>query len=169
MVVEMSALHPECLPLPDWLPAAQSRLQAAGAARHATDTGPCLTELFTLFARRCLIACPSPHHAPRHKGAAPSASGLSRALVAAGSGHVVTAHRATLDLDHLAAQMIARLDGRRSLEQIAEELLDEVRSGRLPAQAGINVEKWSDEKLRKRMQMTYRELLARFARYGILE
>lgn len=169
MVVEMSALQPVCLPLPDWLPAAQSRLQAAGADRYATDTGPCLTELFTLFARRCLIACPSPHHAPRHKGAAPSASGLSRALVAAGSGHVVTAYHATLDLDNLAAQMIARLDGRRSLEQIAEELLDEVRSGHLPAPTGIHVEKWSDEKLRKRMQMTYRELLARFARYGILE
>lgn len=169
MVAEMSARHPSCLALPDWLPAARARLEATGAARYAADTQPCLMELFALFARRALIACTSVRHAPRHDSAAPSASPLARAMVAAGSGHVVTACHATLDLDSLAAKLIELPDGRRSADRIAEDLLDDVRSGRLPAPAGINAKKWSEEKLRKRMHTTCRDLLARFARYGILE
>lgn len=169
MVVEMSAHHPACLPLPEWLAGAQARLHAAGADRYENDTGPCLTELFTLYARRQLIARPERHDTRRREPGPPRASALARTLAATGSGHVVTAFHATLDLDNLARRMILLLDGSRSAEQIAGELLEEVRSGRLPPPAGINVEKWTEDKLRRRMQAACRDLLARLARYGILE
>lgn len=150
---DLAGRFPDALPLAQLLPAARERVARAGARAAAEELDALLAELFGLFARDAIRAHPVPRTIAGDPGGKPRASALARALVAGGRTQLPTRDHANLDLDPLAARLVALMDGTRDLEA----LLAGTQGALAPALARGSLER----ELRGR--------IALFRRYGLLD
>ena len=167
VVLQLSAAYPDCLPLTDVVPAAMQQVAAAGGAA-AGDAGACLEELFSLFAHGGVAAHTRGRSFPAPATDRPRASRLALAQLDAGHERVTTVHHGNLDVDPFAARLLRYLDGSRTLEEATQALADDLTSGRLRAPADIAPGKWPRERLLSRVREAVQELVALFARHGVL-
>jgi hypothetical protein len=133
---------------------------AAGAPSLADDLDALISELFGLFARDAVRCHLSPRDPPTAPTGPPRATDLALALVRAGRAQVPTRDHANLDLDPLAARLVALMDGSRGLDDLAAALGDPPRTGSPPNRPRAK-EKGRDPRVPG--------LVALFGRYGLLE
>jgi hypothetical protein len=127
----------------------------------------CLQELFSLFAHNAIGAQPDPCHQPPSALDRPQVWPLALAQLALGARRVTTLNHANLDLDAFATQLIGYLDGTRTPGEIAQALTDDLLQGRLTPPKELTTA-WPRNKLLARAQTATNELIALFARHGIL-
>ena len=130
LLLELAGRYPDALPLSQLLPAAQRRVQAAGAG-HADEVDALLAELFGLFARGNLRASLHPRRSVAAVAPRPAATALARAQVASGQDQVATIDHGNLGVDALAARLIGYLDGTRTVPELAARLQADLASGAL--------------------------------------
>ena len=168
MLLEMADRQPDLQRLDAMLPAVQQRMARSGGERFAEDYQSCLMELFSLFSHRLLHASPGPLAFYREQEKMPRVTALARAQVAAGQPHVTTARHTSMDLDTFAARFLHYLDGTRSLAQISDELITDLKNGDLTPPSGMKYTNWTSDKIRKSVEQNCRDLTGLFARQGIL-
>lgn len=171
LLVEMYARQPSWTSLVDLLPQAQLRLAAAGATQYAEDYEPCLGELFRLFANRSINACPYDAAIFRQIEEAPLVSSLTNAQLDAGQTWVATANHTVLEIDSLAARVLFYLDGKHTLEQISQAVLEEIQQGKLktPSGFGQSNSPLTENTLKQGLQHSTKSLLYLLARQGLLQ
>lgn len=168
LVLELAARFPDSLTLAEVLPAAMRQVAAAGGGTLAQELDACLAELFSLFAHNALGARPSPRHLSRPALEYPRVWPLAQAQVASGARRVTTPNHANLDLDAFAARLIGYLDGTRTAAEIALALSDDLLQGRLAPPKELATRQWRPDQLLARTRQAVDELIALFARQGIL-
>ena len=168
LLLEMIERQPDLLHLQQLLPGAEQRLLRAGGKPAEQTYDLCLMELFTLFSHRALSAAPDPAYFKQEQLSHPRATALARAQVAAGHSQVATARHSSLDLDSFAARMIHHMTGSHDLVALTDRLIEELERGLLVPPDDLKLQRWSDEKLRKRFTANCQEMLTLFARQGIL-
>jgi methyltransferase-like protein len=167
LILELSARFPDSLTLTEVLPAAIRRVETAGGGALAQVVDDCLQELFSLFAHNAIGAQPDPRHQPPPTLDRPQVWPLAQAQLAQGARRVTTLNHANLDLDAFATQLIGYLDGTRTPGEIAQALTDDLLQGRLTPPKELTTA-WPRNKLLARAQTATNELIALFARHGIL-
>jgi len=167
LILELSARFPDSLTLTEVLPAAIQRVETAGGGALAQVVDDCLQELFSLFAHNAIGAQPDPRHQPPPTLDRPQVWPLALAQLAQGARRVTTLNHANLDLDAFATQLIGYLDGTRTPGEIAQALTDDLLQGRLTPPKELTTA-WPRNKLLARAQTATNELIALFARHGIL-
>ena len=168
LVQELGAHFPDSLILAEVLPAAMRQVEAAGGGALAQDLDACLAELFSLFAHQALGARPSPLHLPRPALERPRVWPLAQAQVASGAHRVTTPNHSNLDLDPFATRLIGYLDGTRTPVEIAQVLTDDLLQGRLAPPKELATKLWRPDQLLARTRPAVDDLIALFARQGIL-
>jgi hypothetical protein len=99
----------------------------------------------------------------------PRASALALAQVASGASRIATLLHGNLDLDAFAARLLGYLDGTRSPEEAAERLAMDLTIGDLKPPSGVAPNQWGRDRLVQRTRAAVSDLVALFARYGVLE
>ncbi len=169
ILAELAQGYPDAVPLVQVFPVARARVLAAGGAAFADGAGAALAEVFGLFARGAVQARLHPRQFPRSIPAGPRARPLVRALVAAGQGQVPTRDHGNLELDGIAARLVAYLDGTRALADLDAGLAADLASGVLtPVGPGTRDQPGSAPSSEQLAALVL-ELLAQFQRYGLLE
>jgi SAM-dependent methyltransferase/methyltransferase-like protein len=168
VMMQLIDRYPDCLPLDELMPVAAHRVIAAGGGEQASQVDDCLSELFSLFAHRALSARPRPLRMQVRAGDKPRASGLAIAQISTGAQRIATIHHGNLDLDTFAARLLKYLDGNKTIEQIEALLTSDLIEESLTPPQGIRPRQWSPERLRARCGPAVRNLLALFARHGVL-
>jgi SAM-dependent methyltransferase/methyltransferase-like protein len=168
LVLELGARFPDSLTLEEVLPAAMCQVEAAGGGALARELDACLAELFSLFAHQAIGARPSPRRLPRPALERPRVWPLAQAQVASGARRVTTPNHSNLDLDAFAARLIVYLDGTRTPAEIAEAMTVDLLQGRLAPPKELATRQWRPEQLLARTRPAVDELIALFARQGIL-
>jgi len=169
VVLRLSSLYPSSLPLDEVMPQAALDVANAGGGALASEANECLAELFSLFAHRAIGARPRPLRFRTKDIDHPRASALARAQVASGANRIATLHHSNLDLDAFAARLLWLFDGSRTPGEAAERLTAELTAGDLMPPKGVQPRQWSNEGLVDRTRSAVGDLLALFARYGVLE
>ena len=169
LLPRLAARYPECLPLNGQMPAAAREVADAGGSALAGQVNECLAELFSLFAHRVLGARPRPLRLEEANLEKPRASALALAQVASGASRIATLHHGNLDLDAFAARLLGYLDGTRSPEEAAERLAMDLTAGDLKPPSGVAPNQWGRDRLVLRTRAAVSDLVALFARYGVLE
>jgi methyltransferase-like protein len=169
LLPELTALYPDCLPLGELMPEAARAVAEAGGGGLASEVNECLGELFSLYAHRGIAARPAPLRVRRGLPVRPRVTALALAQVEAGAQRVATIHHGNLDLDSLAARLLALLDGTRTLDEVARQITDDLNEGRLPPPPGLPAHQRSRERLLTRSRAAVETLVALFARHGVLE
>lgn len=126
----LAEAYPDSLDFGELFAAARARVRAAGSA-HADARPHLLGELVRLYLRQYLGVRPAPVRMARAPAARPCATPLARIQAAAGIGHVSTVHHEPMQLDDFALCVLQRLDGTRTLAQLVEGLLADIRASRL--------------------------------------
>ena len=169
LLMDLVARYPDCIPLNELMPAAARRVVKAGGSERASEADECLSELFSLFAHRAVLARPASLRLQLHVDDRPLASPLALAQTRSGSQRIATIHHGNLDLDSFAVQLLGYMNGENTVEQIEELLTSDLLEDRLLPPEGIQPRQWSRERLRERTAAAVRNLLAVFSRYGVLE
>lgn len=165
-LVILKERYPEAVPFAELTASAAQRLRAAGNINDAEDSNALLTELFLLFTHQAIGMTPLQRRLPNALGERPRAHGLARAQAATGIGHLATARHSTILLDAFTTRLVEYLDGTRSVSELAAQLSDDLRTGRLvlpdlkPATSAQRAEQVS---------ANLRHCLRLFAQQGILE
>ena len=169
LLSQLMSRYPDCVPLDELMPEAARLVAEAGGGRSATEVGECLAELFSLFAHRGVSARPGPLRLKRAAMEKPRASRLAAAQARAGAQRIATIHHGNLDLDTFAASLLLYLDGTHSAEQVARQLEKDLKAGTLMPPQGARPRQWSQERMHERTGAAVNNLLALFARHGVLE
>jgi SAM-dependent methyltransferase/methyltransferase-like protein len=168
LLLELGARFPDSLTLAEVLPAAIARVESAGGGALAQAVDDCLPELFSLFAHNGIGAQPDPRHLPPPALDRPQVWPLARAQLVGGARRITSVNHTNLDLDAFAIQLIGYLDGTRTPDEIAQALTDDLMAGRLAPPKALGTTNWPKNKLLARTQAANQELIALFARQGIL-
>jgi methyltransferase-like protein/trans-aconitate methyltransferase len=167
IVLQLSERYPDCLPLAEVMPAAMRQVAAAGGSPER-DINTCLEELFSLFAHGGIGVQTTPQSFPPPAMDRPRVVSLALAQLETGHEQVTTAHHGNLDVDPFAARLMRYLDGSRTLEEVSQALADDLTTGRLHPPPNVSPGKWTREKLLARVRGAVAELVALFARQGVL-
>ena len=169
VLVQLVARYPDCLPLPDLMPEAGRQVATAGGGELASQIDECLSELFSLFAHRAVLARPQPLSLDVRMDERPRASPLAIAQVRAGALRIATIHHGNLDLDSFAVRLLEYLDGSNTNDQLVDLLASDLAEGNLTPPKDVQPRKWSRQKLRQRTSAAVHNLLSIFSRYGVLQ
>jgi len=168
LVLELSTRFPDSMTLAEMLPAACQRVATAGGGGLAQDLDAALPELFSLFAHHSIGVRPSPRRLSHPALDRPWIWPLALAQIAAGTRRITTANHTNLDLDAFAQHLLGYLDGSRTPGEIAAAMTDDLLGGRLTPPQALGTKPWPRHKLLARTQVAVDELIALFARHGIL-
>ncbi len=168
LLVEMHRLQPDLILLQDLMPRAVERVAQAGGRKFAEDIDSCLMELFSLFSHRSLTASPVSELFQHHIVETPRISHLARAELNNGQNHLSTAQHSSLDLDSFSVRLLHHLDGHHNIDEIANLLFAEMKSGTLPPPDEFTSRNWPETKLRARITENCNGLIKLFSQYGIL-
>lgn len=161
----LQACYPAALPYAELAACAAQRVQAAGNAEAAGDTGALLTELFLLFTHQAIGMTPLTRSLANTIGQRPCTHRLARAQVAAGIGHLATARHSTILLDPFTTRLVEYLDGTRSVPEVVAKLSDDMQAGRIVL---ADLKPATPAQLIDQIEANVQRCLRLFAQQGIL-
>lgn len=164
----LRGVHPYTPSFTDLCAFAVDEVCKAGAGRYATETTELLTELFSLYSYRGVLGHVQPCLLQARVSDYPQASELARLQAQEGWTSVATIHHLTLGIDSFARCLLQHLDGQHSVMELAELLLDSIKSGVVRIPGGKQAQS-AGKGLEKEVQDNIRHLLHVFARHGLLE
>ena len=159
-LLHLAAAYPDAVPFPDLAAAAQHHLLASGAPQFADQAGHLFGELFGLFARQAVRACPRAERFDTRVPARPRLNALARAQAEMNLGHLATARHGTVALDDFAGRLARLLDGSRGVEELAAAMSAAVEGGELRVETG-------GARIAAKVAANVERLLAVFARQGL--
>jgi SAM-dependent methyltransferase len=140
----------------------------AGAERSPAEREDGLTEVFNLYASGALGLTLRTAGWPDHPSERPCGTALARAQAEVGEGHAASARHRAIELDPLAAALLARLDGRRDRAALTAELAALVESEPGLA-AALESQAAAGQTRAQVIAANLERLLVLFARNGLLE
>jgi SAM-dependent methyltransferase len=191
----LAGRYPEAVPLPTLLRDAVEQLGSSTATSEGAigqeQIQACIEELFSLFIANAIgarltprppppplpIIAPTGPSKPTKGGRAsgsgnaqwrPRATALARAQLTAGAREVATLDHRNLELDPLALHLLGRLDGTRTLADLARDLASEIAVGRLRACTTLLVT-GAELPGPSQIETAVIGLMRLYLRYGLLE
>jgi len=159
----LEASYPNALAFADLLIRSQVMVEQAGGSRFAAEVNNLRYELLDLFGRSLIGLSVAPTESAVPDLCRPRASGLARQEC--NDGCVTSVWHRELQLDTLSAHLLGLLDGSRTVDDLSQALLTEIKTGQLsvPGARGANRTPSLPE-----VRANIERLLRVFARQGVL-
>jgi hypothetical protein len=161
--------YPEALGLDELTRASHALLASQGLQVHADEGGALQDELFALFCRQGIGACPQPLQPRPPQGDPPRLRPLPRLQIDQDEDILSAAHHSSLQLDAFGVALARRLDGLTPVDAMIDELCEEMR--RRPELNALLTPKQRQSHARMRQAVTDNcaQLLELFRRNGLLD
>lgn len=163
----LSAHYPNSLQFTELADRAATRVRKEGDARLAGQVDHLFGEMFSLYAHGQVVAGLVDQPVGARPGECPRLNDLAAAQRRLGHRELATPRHQTLTLDPLAALLADRLDGDRTIDQLAEEMLVAIdrATDDYPDLANLSKE---PKKRRSQLKGHCERLIGLFGRQGIL-
>lgn len=165
----LSEGYPDAIPLDTLTAEACRRVAQAGNPRQAEEVDALQGELFALYSHQAIGARIRPMRLPQGNLDAPRLSALAREQLAMGMRQLTGTHLAGIKLDPFSHRVAGLCDGSRPLEAIIEEM-----AALMPAEPELAKllspgQRNHPQRLHQSVEEGCREMIALFARNGLLQ